>query len=111
MKIKVILKAQDYGMKKQHDEDYTKMSKVNREYFNELSEVNKKIVKQLGDNISLSDLAWYIDKNWRKITGESAKDRFEESYFPRGVEDLIEYYGFDENDFSQEWIYVAEAHS
>jgi hypothetical protein len=60
--------------------------------------------------MTAQELAEYVWKNWKKITGLSASDRNEEGEFPDEVQDLMKKHEIDYQDFSDAWTDEADTH-
>ena len=59
------------------------------------------IVAKLGENATVAEVAEFVYDNYAKVTGLPKAERDAEGYFPEQIEDLIEHYGFDMNEFSE----------
>ena len=64
-----------------------------------------------GEEMTAAELAEYVWKNWKKITGLKASARNEEGDFPEEVQELMKKHNIDYGDFSDAWSDEAEANS
>ena len=71
----------------------------------------QKAIMELGDNPAKFAVVSYCWDNYSELTGWDDGDKWEESHFPEEIEALIDHYGFDYDDFSQEWGMYAEGES
>lgn len=60
--------------------------------------------------MTASELAEYVWKNWKKITGLKPSAKNEEGDFPEEVQELMKKHGIDYGDFSDAWSDEAESH-
>ena len=61
--------------------------------------------------MTASELAEYVWKNWKKITGLKPSAKNEEGDFPEEVQELMKKHNIDYGDFSDAWSDEAEANS
>lgn len=61
----------------------------------------KLVVAKLGKDASVSEVADFVYTNYAKITGLPKSKRDAEGAFPEEIEAVIDYYGFDLDEFSQ----------
>jgi 6-pyruvoyl-tetrahydropterin synthase len=71
--------------------------------------INEGYPTSLSANPTAREIAKYIWDNWKKITGLKNSERNEEGHFPDEVEDILDKYGIDYEDFSNEWAYLGES--
>lgn len=57
-------------------------------------------ISQLGDKPSCSDIASFVYDNYDKVTGLRKSARNDEGYFPDEIEELVNHYGFEIDEFS-----------
>jgi hypothetical protein len=68
-----------------------------------------KLTKMIGDKPSCYDLADFIYTNYDKVTGLRKSMRNDEMDFPMEIEDLVNHYGFDMDDFTDKYGMAAES--
>lgn len=68
-----------------------------------------KLVKMIGDKPSCYDLADFIYTNYDKVTGLRKSMRNDEMDFPSEIEDLVDHYGFDIDEFTDSYGMAAES--
>ena len=68
-----------------------------------------KLTKMIGDKPSCYDLADFIYTNYDKVTGLRKSMRNDEMDFPSEIEDLVDHYGFDMDDFTDKYGMAAES--
>jgi len=54
-------------------------------------------------DLSISSVAYWLYENYDRVTGDDLDVRDDEMHFPDLIEDVIEHFDFDYDDFSQEW--------
>lgn len=68
-----------------------------------------KLTKMIGDKPSCYDLADFIYTNYDKVTGLKKSMRNDEMDFPSEIEDLVNHYKFDMDDFTDKYGMAAES--
>ena len=68
-----------------------------------------KLTSMIGDKPSCYDLADFIYTNYNKVTGLRKSMRNDEMDFPTEIEDLVNHYGFDMDDFTDKYGMAAES--
>lgn len=68
-----------------------------------------KLTKMIGDKPSCYDLADFIYTNYNKVTGLRKSMRNDEMGFPSEIEDLVNHYEFDMDDFTDKYGMAAES--
>lgn len=56
----------------------------------------------------VNDLARFVNKNWKELTGLTNRDKDAENEFPDEVLNMIDELDIDYNDFCQAWGEVRE---
>lgn len=64
---------------------------------------------KIGENPDIEDLTDYIWNNYTLITGYEDEYKYEEGHWPEQIEDLVDHYNFDLDEFQQEWLYYLES--
>ena len=65
-------------------------------------------INTLGPTADMNDVVEYCWDNYSSLTGWEESQKFDEGYFPEEIEELMDHYGLDYDDFSQEWGMWAE---
>ena len=68
----------------------------------------QKAILYIGENPDIFNVVSYCWDHYEELSGYPDNYKFDESLFPDEIEELINHYGFDYDDFSQEWGMYAD---
>lgn len=96
------------NIKVYHDElkSIKKKQNINESNNNTYQENLQNHINRIGDDITCEDLVEYIWNNYTEVTGLEDSYKYEESHWPEQIEDLVNHYEIDMEEFEEEWSYM-----